>query len=85
MFDELVIKNSKITRNTIEQFDLDFWQIINDGHDSSIPVGTVCQYSIMVDGIKCEGFYIANIDDDSYPDETTPDNIKICKINNKLV
>lgn len=85
MFDELVIKNSKITINTIEQFNLDFWQVINDGHDSSIPAGTVCQYSIMVDGIKCEGVYIANIDDDNYPDETTPDNIEICKINDKIV
>ena len=84
MLNELIIKNSKITTNTIEQFDLDFWKVINDGHDSSIPAGTVCQYSIMVDGIKCEGFYIANIDDNNYPDETTPDNIEICKINDKL-
>lgn len=84
MFDELIIKNSKITVNTIEQFDLDFWSAINEQHDSNIPAGTVCQYSIMVDGVKCEGVYTANIDDDDYPDETTPDNIEICKINNKL-
>lgn len=79
----LVIEKSYgiVTDNNIDEFNCEFWERLNDNHDSNLPAGAYVTFKMELFGMKLEGHYIAEwIGDDEYPNETEPGEIELDSI-----
>ena len=79
----LVIEKSHgiVTENNIDKFNCEFWEKLNDNHDSDLPVGTYVTFKMELFGMKLMGHYYAEwIGDDEYPNETEPSEIELDNI-----
>ena len=85
----LVIENSngRITEKNIDEFNVNFWEKLDDDHDTDLPVGTYVTFNFELFGMKLRGHYYADLTggDDEYPNETEPSEIELDYINNVLV
>lgn len=79
-WNDLIIEKSHgiVTNENIEEFNLDFWNAINNEHNSDTPDGEFCEFNIDMWGMKLKGLYVAEwVGDKDYPNETEPAEIQL--------
>lgn len=83
-----VIENShgRITEKNIDEFNVAFWEKLNEDHDSDLPIGEYVEFKFELFGMELTGHYCAaSIGDADYPSETEPGEIELDYIDNVLV
>lgn len=87
-WDEIIIENSYgiVTEKNIDDFNAQFFDVINRDHDSDTPDGEYCEFKFYLWGMELMGHYYASwIGDNDYPNETEPSEIELDYIDNVLV
>jgi len=82
-WNDLVIEKSRgiVTEKNIDDFNLEFWNRVNENHDSDTPDGEYCKFMFCLWGMKLIGHYYASwIGDNDYPNETEPSEIELDRI-----
>lgn len=87
-WNDLVIEKSSgiVTEKNIDDFNVQFWGVINGDHDIDTPDGEYCEFKFYLWGMELMGHYYASwIGDNDYPNETEPSEIELDYIDNVLV
>ncbi|WPU43557.1 hypothetical protein [Limosilactobacillus reuteri] len=87
-WNDLVIEKSRgiVTEKNIDEFNVEFWEKLNEDHDSDLPIGEYVEFKFELFGMELIGHYSAeSIGDADYPNETEPGEIELDYIDNVLV
>ena len=87
-WNSLVIENSngRVTEKNIDEFNVKFWEKLDEDHDSDLPIGSYVEFKFELFGMELMGhYYTESIGDDEYPSETEPSEIELDYIDNVLV